>query len=207
MTTPAKRFEVLDSLPAYGPMYVPVTDNGEPFYSEGFPVRFRKANGTDWVANFSLGWTNFNAVFDFPLRNKTIVFAGGQGYIMSVESERPLNTFGLTINEVLQTESGSLICADGTSIMILDNEMDELWQSERISWDGMKDLKLRENVLSGLSYDPTDPKHEWVEFTLNILSKELTGGSYRIFLAENSTAPKVNLLGDDKSKPWWRIWS
>ena len=60
-----KRYEVLESLPAYGPMYVPVTDTDEPFYSQGYPVRFYKSDGTTWVANFKPGWTGLNAVYDF----------------------------------------------------------------------------------------------------------------------------------------------
>lgn len=41
MTT-KKAYEVLASLPVYEPMYVSVTESGEPSYSEGFPVRFYK---------------------------------------------------------------------------------------------------------------------------------------------------------------------
>ena len=44
-----KRYEILNSLPSSGPMYVPVTGNGEPFYSEGVAVRFYKTDGSNWV--------------------------------------------------------------------------------------------------------------------------------------------------------------
>jgi len=45
MTT-EKRYEILDSLPTYGPMYVPVSESGDPFYSEGVVVRFFRNDGT-----------------------------------------------------------------------------------------------------------------------------------------------------------------
>ena len=51
-----RRYEILDGLPTYGPMYVPVSEDGEPFYSEGFVVRFYKSDGSEWVANFKPGW-------------------------------------------------------------------------------------------------------------------------------------------------------
>lgn len=48
----AKRFEILNSLPAYGPLYVPISESGELFFSEGFIVRFLKKDASKWVANF-----------------------------------------------------------------------------------------------------------------------------------------------------------
>jgi len=99
-----KRYEILDSLPVYGPMYIPVTDDDEPFFSEGLPIRFFKSDGTDWVANFKPGLTGLNKIYDFPLLDRVIVIAGGLGYIMTCENEKPLGTFGLTITEIFQTE-------------------------------------------------------------------------------------------------------
>ena len=43
-----KRYEQLKSLPTYGPMYIPVSGNDEPFYSEGLVIRFFRTDGTDW---------------------------------------------------------------------------------------------------------------------------------------------------------------
>ena len=50
-----KQYELLESLPAYGPMYIPISETGEPFYSEGVAVRFYKKDGTAWVGNFATG--------------------------------------------------------------------------------------------------------------------------------------------------------
>jgi hypothetical protein len=71
------KYEILEALPAYGPMYIPVTENGEGFYSEGFPVRFYKPDGTSWVGNFAPGWTNLNIVYELKETNNLIVIAGG----------------------------------------------------------------------------------------------------------------------------------
>lgn len=201
-----KRYEVLESLPHYGQMYIPVTDNGEPFYSEGFPVRFYKSDGTTWVGNFRPGWTGLNKVYDFSEHNKTIVIAGGLGYIMTPENEKPLSTFGLTINEIFQADTGSLVCADGISILVLDNLTGELWRSERISWDGFQNLVFKDNIISGQSFDPTNSIKEWADFSVNIKTKELVGGSYREFTKLNTDLPKVVLQDENIIKPWWKIW-
>ena len=194
------RYEILDSLPAYGPMYIPITDNDEPYFSEGFVVRFYKSDGTDWVANFRPGWTGFNEVFGFPQHDLLVVIAGGLGYIMNPNNEKPQMTFGMTIDEVFQTETGSLVCSDGISIQLLDNQTGEHWQSERISWDGFKDLKLEGEIISGFSYDPTNSINPWTEFSLNLQTKELSGGSYRLI----TQIPKVHLQGENETKPWWK---
>ena len=136
----------------------------------------------------------------------TLVIAGGLGYIMTPEKEKPLLTFRLTINEIFQTDNGSLVCADGISVFTLDNLTGELWRSERISWDGFRNLKLNDNIISGQSFDPTNSIKEWADFSLNIKTKELTGGSYKKFTKSNAEVPKVILEDENKIKPWWKIW-
>jgi hypothetical protein len=213
MTT-EKQFELLDGLPPYGPMYISVsTDSDEPFFSEGYVLRLFKSDGSNWVANFRPGWTNYYKAFDFPDKKILVVIAGGQGYLMSPDDEKPKFTFGLTITEVLKTANGSLICADNTRIIFLDNSNGQLWVSERISWDGIKDLKFSGDILSGTTYDPTNSIQEWCDFSINLKTKEITGGSYTEFLKHN---PHLE-VGDDgmlnekettttRKKPWWKIW-
>ncbi|PRP67319.1 hypothetical protein BST86_09535 [Nonlabens agnitus] len=191
-------------------MYIPVTQNGEPFYQEGFVVRFYKKDGTDWVANFQPGWSNLNEVYDFPEKNIVVVLSGGLGYVMNPEFSKPLLTFGLDITDVFQTENGSLICVDSTAVQILDNKSGEIWKSERISWDGFKDLLFQNEVLSGLSFDPTNPNRQWEKFSLNVTNRKLTGGSFREFLKLNGDLEMKNQLEIQErtiqNKPWWKFW-
>jgi len=201
-----KRYEILDYLPAYGDMYISISDNNESFYSEGFVVRFYKSNGKSWIANFKLGGTHLKAVFDFPEHNKIIVIAGGLGYIMNPESEKPVSFFGYAIDDILQTENKSLVCADGISFLIIDNTTGEIWRSERISWDGFRNLKYNNNIISGQSYDPTNSNQSWSDFTFNILTKEVIGGSYTESIKNNPHIPKVTLQSENIKKPWWKIW-
>jgi hypothetical protein len=198
-----KRYEILDSLPAYGPMYVSVAEDDKPFYSEGFPVRFYKPDGTEWVANFKPGWSKLNRVFDFPQHNRTIVVAGGLGYLMKTDSEKPLETFGLAIEDIIEIENRSLVFEDSISIIIIDGEAGEMWTSKRISIDGFKDLKLIGDVLYGLSYDPTNSQDPWTKFSLNLKTKEIKGGSYRELMLRNTHLPKVRLKDENKSKKLW----
>jgi hypothetical protein len=173
-----KRYEILNGLPGHGPMYIPVSEDDEQFYSEGFVVRFYKSDGSDWVANFKTGWSNLNFVFDYPEIDRIIVIAKGQGYIMDPNQEKPIETFGLGIKSALVTKENEIVLVDDISIEIM-TEKGIVWQSERISWDGIKDTELNGNILSGLSYDPTNSFNEWIPFTVDLTTKEIIGGSYR----------------------------
>ena len=182
-----KRYEILDSLPAYGPMYIPVTGTGDThFYSEGYVVRFFKSGGGEWVANFAPGWSGCSGVYDFPGHDRTIVIAGGFGYVMSPEREVPFFTFGYDIRDMIPMENGSMVCSGQSSVILVDAEAGELWISERISWDGITGLKLEGVTLTGLSYDPTNANDEWVPFSVNLKTRTIEGGSYRISLELNS---------------------
>jgi hypothetical protein len=185
-----KRYEILDALPTYGPMYIPVTENGEPFYSEGFVVRFYKSDGTDWIANFQPGWTNYKAIYELANSNNLLVIACGTCYLMNPDEIKPISVFGVGYLSVLKSKNGRLILQDQTDLTFIETN-GEHWHTERISWDGLSELKLDNNIVSGLSYDPMNDAAEWVEFSYNIDDKILTGGSYHRY---------------DKKKPWWKIW-
>lgn len=174
---PTSRYEILPGLPGSGPMYISVSENNEQFYSEGFVVRFFKTDGTNWIANFKPGWSELNFVKDYSDSNRIIIIAKGQGYIMEPESPEPIDTFGLKIKEVIEAENNRIVCADDCSLYHIDEE-GGVWQSEKISWDGIKDITIQQNTVAGLSYYPmTD---SWVPFSFDIDTKLITGGSFHV---------------------------
>ena len=175
-----ERYEILEGLPAYGPMYVPVSPSGEPFYSEGFVVKFFPSDQTHWVANFKTGWTDLSLVVEYPDQNKIVVIAYGQGYIMNPEQQEPLQTFGVNINNALLLKDNRIVAADDIQLYIINKDA-TLWTTERISLDGIKDLSVHENTVSGLSCYPLGDKDEWMPFTVDLATKVVTGGSYKGF--------------------------
>lgn len=190
MTT-VKRYEILEALPVYGPMYIPVTESGEPFYSEGFAVRFFKTDGTEWVANFQPGWTELRKVLEFEGTSKLLVIANGACYLMLPDETRPLSVFGVGYSDLIKADKQRLVLQDQTDLTIIEAN-GEHWHTERISWDGLKDLKIENNMVTGLSYDPMYDADEWVIFSYDLNNKILTGGSYN-----RHTTVK---------KPWWKVW-
>ncbi len=189
----SNKYEVLEGLPPYGPMYVPVSENNEQFYSEGFVVRFTKSDGTDWIGNFKTGRTNYSTVFELPVIGQIVVIACGQGYIMTTDQQTPVNTFGHGITELVETSTGGYVAANETNLVMI-NADGSIWESERISWDGIKDLVLNGNIISGLSYDPMNNADEWVPFYFNTDTKLIEKGSYKRYYNDDGTNKKETIL-------------
>ncbi len=188
-----KQYEILEGLPPYGPMYIPISESGKAFYNEGFVVRFFKKDGSNWVANFKTGWTDFNDVFELSGTNKIVVIANGQGYIMTTEDEKPIATFGLGITQLIKANDNRYIAAEQTDLVVIEHD-GSIWRTERISWDGIKDLILENNIVNGLSFDPMNEADEWVKFSVNLDTKEVTGGSYNRYEFK------------EVKKPFWKFW-
>ena len=186
-----KRYIILDGLPTYGPMYIPISEDGIPFYFQGFVVRFYKSDGTSWVANFKTGWTNFSGIYDFPEFKRTVVFAFGQCYIMTDDEQNPLKAFGVGFTNVYKTDDNMLIVPDQTDFTVIDISTDQVWQSERIYWDGFDRLVFNGDFVTGLAFVPASDNEEWKPFSFNYRTKEIIGGAIQ---------SQIN------SKPWWKIW-
>ena len=71
-------------------------------------------------------------------------------------------------------------------------------------------MKFEDDIISGLTFDPTNSKKEWCEFSLNILTKEIKGGSFRVMLDNNPNLEMKNRIEikikDNVKKPWWKFW-
>lgn len=172
-----KQFEVLSSLPAYGPMYVPVSETGEPFYSEGYPVRFYRRDGTEWVANFQPGWTDLKQVIQLDNTDLLLVIAYGTCYLMDPDSTTPVAVFGVGYSHIFHASANRYVLHDETHLTVIAAD-GTYWRTERISWDGLAEVRIEANVVSGLAFSPTSTCGEWVEFSYDIDTRSLVGGSF-----------------------------
>lgn len=186
------RHELLEGLPPYGPMYIPVSEDGRPFYSEGVVVRFYRADGTDWVANFEPGWTDLRAVFTFPDTDRVLVVACGCCYVMDPDETQPIAVFGVDCKYAVRSPDGRLILASTVCLTIVEPDGTH-WNTERISWDGLEDLRIDGSTVSGMAYHPMLDSDEWLPFSYDIDHRELVGGSF-------------DWHEPLKKRPWWKFW-
>ncbi|AWH85309.1 hypothetical protein HYN59_09345 [Flavobacterium album] len=189
----AKSYEILRSLPATGPMYIPIS-NGITYisdFSEGFIVKFFKSGGDEWVGNFKLGLKQFSAVFELDKSN-VLIIAGGAGYVMSAEQEVPLSFLNINYCNGFQTPDGRVILHNDIEITVIEPD-GSFWISGRISIDGLTITTVEHNIIKG-QYSDHNRNWGWFDFTLNIDTKETTGIQYNL---DESPMQK---------KFWWKIW-
>lgn len=185
-----KSFEILESLPTYGPMYIPVPPESEAFHSEGVAVRFCKSDQTDWVANFNPGGTNLSIVLELSDSQNLLVIAQGQCYLMNPESHEPVAIFGGSYTNIFEKGDGQWVLQNSIELTIVEPD-GRHWDSPRVSWDGIEVTKIEGSVVSGFAFDPMYDADEWVEFSFDIDTRELVGGSY---------------YRERESRPWWKFW-
>ena len=177
-------------------MYIPISKDGVPFYSEGYVVRFYKKDGTSWVANFNTGWANFSGIYDFPEFERMVIFAFGQCYIMKDDEQNPLKIFGVHFTNVCETDDNMLILPNPKDITIIEISTDKVWCSKRISRSGFDNLNFsgdfvaQDDAFDIISDDGEDFR-EWKSFSFNYKTKKITSCAYQF---------------PNNAKPWWQFW-
>jgi hypothetical protein len=158
-------------------MYIPVAETGEPFYSEGYPVRFYRSDGTEWIANFQLGWTDLKHVIQLENTSKVLVIACGTCYLMNPDDTKPIAAFGFGYSHIHQASDNRFVLQDQTDLTIIEANGTH-WHTERISWDGLAEVKVEKNMVSGLAFNPNHTTDEWVNFSYDLDTKNLVGGGF-----------------------------
>ncbi|MEI6316211.1 MAG: hypothetical protein WCO65_00600 [bacterium] len=170
-------YQVLDGFPPYGP--TPVSVGGQAEYSEGYVVKLFKEDGDFWIANFKWGLSNFEAVYEYPEQNLILIFAGGRGYLMNPNETTPVKIFDHDCMNAIKIEDGRLVLYGPCEVQIIETNWDS-WMSKRISWDGFENVVVDGDLIKGLSFNAVGGKdNEWVPFSVNMKTKEITGGGYQ----------------------------
>lgn len=165
---------ILPGLPAYGVPAEPFPSSGYGAHREGTVVEFEDKDGNKWIGNFQPGLNAYNAVFDTFGADRPIVIAGGSGYVVDVPSHKVIEEFGGAIDWALEWH-GRLVLADGIGF-VARNRDGVVWKSDRVSWDGMRDLSHDGGRVRGFAYSPLDDDYH--SFDLDLETGNFSGGSY-----------------------------
>ena len=120
-----ERFRVLAGLTATGPGPEQFSATSQGQHREGLVVQFLPESENTWIGNFQPGATGFNMVIPCVGGDTILVIAGGQGY--EVHPGVRLEAWG------------------GHGIR---------WQSCRISWDGMRNVRVEGDTITGEAWSP-----------------------------------------------------
>lgn len=155
---------------------------------KGLSYVFFKTDGDSWIGNFRSNRTKLNDVYEISQSDTLLVFAEGKAYLLDPDTAEALEVIGDGFDQCLKTPNGTMILSDGCKLTILDTR-GERWESERISWDEIKDLRINGNTVQGLASDAIDTKKEWKPFSLDLETKALTGGSYTNYIDKHDPRP------------------
>ena len=167
------RFERLPGLPPYGPL---ARAFGGPQYREGLVVRFWTTGGETWVGNFHGGHGRAEGVVDHPDNRRVVVLASGQGYVVDPEAPNDVSIFAFGIHEFFALpEFNAILFVDDVELETINKE-GRWWRTSRISWDGIRHIKIEGANLYGEAFTPVG--EIWVPFTVDLRTGECAGSAY-----------------------------
>jgi hypothetical protein len=169
-------FKILPGLPPYGPCALPFPENGRGSFSEGLVVQFFPSSENSWIGNFQRGFRAPDTVLEHPDGRHIIVIAGGEGYIINPETGKQIAQLSHIMYAFAVSELGAIVLGDDVRFESFRAE-GFWWQSERISWDGFRNIGVSGTTLTGESYSA--PDQAWSPFSLDLTSGERIGGAYR----------------------------
>lgn len=166
---------VLPGLPGQGPQPLQFSATGQGMHREGFVVEFSPDLETSWVGNFQPGATSLNTVIEAYEENFAFVVAGGQAYVVSVQTGLLFAQYDNDI-EFLQyfPVDGKVVVGSNCDFTAYRGP-NRLWRTRRISWDGIRNIEIEGTCLRGeaWSFD-----NSWYPFSVALDSGEAHGGSY-----------------------------
>ena len=171
-----EKFKILSSLPAYGeyPEQFSATGIGE--HQEGFVVQFCPDGRPSWVGNFQRVLSGFDHVVMHPDGISVIVISGGQAYVVDIVNRKMVNKFGGDIDGITEIKDRQRIVFSTPTTLLAVGKAGVLWESKRLSWDGVRSLAEKNGFIIGEAYDPMQDK--WVPFSVDISTGAFTGGSF-----------------------------
>jgi hypothetical protein len=171
-------YEVIFELPANGmPIYVPMSGGG--LGRDGVMVKFNPVRGNRWIGIFAFGDMLPKGeckVFPGPGNNRLTVIAKGDAYIVSPNNPEKYKRVKScpVIGAIPIPHRGLVVFYDYTEVVAYD-EKGLVWETDRVSWDGIEINEVTESELIGRSWDA--PSERKVDLRVNLANGHHQGGS------------------------------
>lgn len=168
-------FEILNGLPATGPLPRWIPADWRRSGREGFVVRFRKAGGSEWTGNFRPGHHSCFEVFPHPSGMGYLVFAGGPTYHVESETEaaEELEMWASGVWPI-QASADLLVEVSELAFLRLGAE-GVVWHSRRVTWDGFANVQVDAQRVSGEAWSPI--AEDLFPFSIDLVTGHTTGGA------------------------------
>ncbi|HLY39885.1 MAG TPA: hypothetical protein VKR52_01680 [Terracidiphilus sp.] len=131
---------------------------------DGLWLKLIPESAEPWVGVFGFGYPSppaISRVVSTPDKDRVCVVSGGAAYL--VKTDDPEIWAELPVVPVLDVRclptKQILVFADFTRLTAYDQN-GRVWQSPRLCCDGLRILKVTEDRIEGVGYDPTSPQRE-----------------------------------------------
>lgn len=142
-------------------------------------IKVVPAKGLPWIGIFGPGYESPRAitgVYSCPHHEEICVVVQGEGYIISVIDPSMSSLIGVfPILEVHVLLEEQLLLFVNFTHIVAYGVKGIAWSTERLSWDGLKVVKITSRFIEGIAWDA--PSEQEVGFTVDLKTGEHTGGS------------------------------
>jgi hypothetical protein len=184
------RFEILPGLPASGPPAQYFTERAK--FSEGLVVRFYPDQSEPWVGNFLGGLTRYSTVLDHPNRADVIVVAEGEACVVDLEHRKIRRCLAGQVEQIICVPALGMVVVQCLTDFVAVTADNSGWRSERISWDGFRNLKNSGTDILGEAYSPIEDV--WAPFKLDLLTGRCSDAVYQRDMARAVRLDDVRTL-------------
>ena len=147
-------------------------------------LQVKPSSGGSFLATCALGFRDPNAltgVWSCPRPNDLLAVAGGYAYLAdTLAPERPLHLPLRPVAQVLPAPDANLLLLAGFHTIAAIGASGLLWETARLTWEGLTLTEIRDNQLHGLGWDMRTDRE--LPFIVDLATGSHSGGAF------NSTA-------------------
>ena len=169
-----EKFKILAGLPAYGDLPKQFSSTGMGTHREGFVVQFLPSKNPAWIGNFQRGLRSLDEALEHPDGSSVMVVAGGECYVVDVENRKLKEVFGGMFESIISVPNKNIVIFGSPIDFEAHGVSGRSWQSRRISWDGIRNLNLEGDTLTGEAWNLNDV---WTPFSLDVNTGVHKGGA------------------------------
>jgi len=143
-------------------------------------LNIKPANAPNFLATCALGFrdpTLPTAIYPCPNPDDLLAIAGGYAYLIPTQHpETCLHLPLRPVTQVLPAPSANCMLLAGFHEVAAIGANGLLWQSARLSWEGITLTEVRENTLHGLGWNLQTDRE--IPFTLDLTTGQHQGGGF-----------------------------
>jgi hypothetical protein len=143
-------------------------------------LQVKPASGGSFLATCALGFrapSALSGVWSCPRPDDLLAVAGGYAYLAdTLAPDRPLHVPLRPVTQVLPAPEANLLLLAGFYTVAAIGATGLLWETARLTWEGLTLTGIRDNQLQGLGWDMRTDRE--LPFTVNLSTGSHTGGAF-----------------------------